>query len=307
MQSGTSSEFWRQLAGQHERDLSTFGFENIKRKQAFKYFNWDWRWRSLTRSEQARFLLRHAKFGSLVRCAVTTMPFDDASWMPIERSRADRWLYSFATKLLWEYAMRHGDRNVLALTEPDAGSPLPVRWRGRLISQDLANTSLEVAAMRRALGSRPVTRVLEVGAGYGRTAHALLNLYPECVYTIVDIEPALSISKWYLTQLFPASRLRFIAADRANGGDIGRADLAVSISSLQEMTPRQIGDYLSLFDTTAAGGTIFLKQWTRWHNTADDVMATFEEYPIPRRWTRVLHEVAPVQTRFTQAAWRVPA
>ena len=306
MQPDLPSEFWRQLADQHTRDLSAFGFERIKRKQAFKYFNWDWRWRNLTRSEQFRFLLRHSGISTLVRCAAAGTALDDASWMPIRQSRADRWLYSFATRLLWEYAIRHGDRDVLALAEPDLGSPLPVSWQGRLISQDLANTSLETAVIRRALGDKPVTRVLEVGAGYGRTAHALLNVYPACSYTIIDIEPALSISKWYLSQLFPASRLTFILANGASPIETGSYDLALSISSLQEMTPPQVAGYLSLFNTAAAGGTVFLKQWTRWHNSVDRVTATFDDYPVPGRWRRVLHEQAPVQTRFTQAAWRVP-
>ncbi len=53
--------------------------------------------------------------------------------------------------------------------------------------------------------------ILEVGAGYGRTAYALLNLYPHATYTIVDIEPAILISRWYLTQLFPDRDLRFMS------------------------------------------------------------------------------------------------
>jgi hypothetical protein len=44
-----------------------------------------------------------------------------------------------------------------------------VRRRGRLISQDLANTALESTAIPRALGGEPPRSIVEVGAGYGRT------------------------------------------------------------------------------------------------------------------------------------------
>jgi len=100
---------------------------------------------------------------------------------------------------------------VTRLPEPALGQPLPVTWRGRLISQDLANTALEVAAIGRALAGRKPRSILELGAGYGRTAYALLSLFPEATYTIVDIEPALTISRWYLSELFGADRLRFLS------------------------------------------------------------------------------------------------
>ena len=86
----------------------------------------------------------------------------------------------------------------MALEEPDLGSPLPVRLGGRLISQDLANSALEVEAITRALGDRRPARILEVGGGYGRSAFALLNKFPDARSTIVDIEPAASIARWYL-------------------------------------------------------------------------------------------------------------
>jgi putative sugar O-methyltransferase len=301
-----ASKFWQELSAAHMRDLERFGFDNIKRRQAFKYFNWSWRWAALRQSEQFRFLLRHAGPVTLLRAALSPPVLDDAAWSATTLSRPDRWLYTTATRMLWDYARRHGDAEVIALPEPAQGAPLPVYWTGRLISQDLANTALEVHAIRRALGGKRVTRALEVGAGYGRTAYAILSLYPECSYTIVDIEPALSISRWYLSQLFDPSRLRFIAAENATPSGIGSADLAISISSLQEMTQDQIRQYLEMFDVVASGGVVFLKQWADWHNAVDNIAATFADYPFPTRWDPLLWQPAPVQTRFIQAAWRVP-
>ena len=195
---------------------------------------------------------------------------------------------------------------VVALAEPRLGNPPPVYFRGRLISQDLANSALECVAIVRALRGRTPQAILEVGAGYGRTAFALMNLYPDAKYTIIDIEPALTIARWYLTTLFDPERLRFIRADQLEGVGSSHFDLLLSISSLQEMTRHQVSVYLDLFDRVGTGGCVYLKQWREWYNPRDALRMRFSEYPIPRRWARRFVEPAPVQTRFHQAAWDLP-
>jgi len=331
---GRPDGFWSQLGEKHRRDLDKYGLDAIKRNQAFRYFTWRWSWASIRRSEQMRFLLRHSSPLALLRCALTPAQLSDRAWenvrwpssgkgsdtdatespetVSVEASsghpwpRRDRWLYAFAVRLLWRYASRHDPMGVTRLPEPALGQPLPVTWRGRLISQDLANTALEVAAIGRALAGRKPRSILELGAGYGRTAYALLSLFPEATYTIVDIEPALTISRWYLSELFGADRLRFLSPQEALKLADGSIDLALTISSLQEMTPAQVAEYLAMFDRTAQGGVVYLKQWRTWLNPVDRVELTFEKYPIPERWTLEFKERAPVQTNFTQAAWVVP-
>ncbi len=160
--------------------------------------------------------------------------------------------------------------------------------------------------MLRALDGRIPSTILEVGAGYGRTAYVLLNLFPDASYTVVDIEPAISISQRYLTELFPARPLRFMHPAEATTLPTASVDLALSISSLQEMTSEQVALYLSLFDRTASGGTVYLKQWSTWTNPVDRITLTFDDYPIPPRWTLAMKSVAPVQTRFVEAAWSIP-
>jgi hypothetical protein len=149
---------------------------------------------------------------------------------------------------------------------------------------------------------------MEVGAGYGRTAYALLNTFPDAVYTIVDIEPAIDISRRFLTELFPTRSLRFLHPDEAGqlGDDTG-VDLALPISSHQEMTPDDVAMCLALFDRLAPGGTVYLKQRLTWRNPVDEVTLTFDDYPVPARWSLRYRGTAPVQTRFVEAAWDIPA
>ncbi len=300
------SVFWQGLSEEHSRQLSEHGFESIKRRQALRYFTWRWKWSATFRSEQLRYLLSHRHPGEWVH-AWRSNDLSGDEWGDLEWSKLERHFYCFAVRLLWAYAEDHGDREVLDLPEPLTGGPIPVHEAGRLISQDLANSSIEVEAMRRALDGQPPRSILEVGAGYGRTAYSLLGIFPDATYTIIDIEPAISISRWYLTQLFDEDRLRFLAPTEVDQIDDHSVDLAVSISSLQEMTADQVAKYLQLFDRVACGGAVFLKQWKSWRNDQDDVTMRFEEYPIPRRWLPRFVERAPVQTRFVQAAYVVPS
>jgi putative sugar O-methyltransferase len=304
---GEPSLFWQELAREHSDWLERDGTTLVKRRQALRYFTWRWRWTALHESRQLRFLLSRSSPVTTLRCATARADLSSAAWHDVPWTRRERWLYVFAVRLLWEYARRHDTLDVLSQREPQLGSPLPVNWSGRLISQDLANGALEAAAIASALdGTRPKS-IVEVGAGYGRTAYTLLNVFPEATYTIVDIEPALSISNWYLTSLFPAERLRFFAPHEASRLEAD-VDLVVSISSLSEMRRDQVAGYLHLFDRVTRGdGVVYLKQWERWTNEADAVTFGFDDYPIPERWICVLDEPAAVQTNFRQAAWRIPA
>jgi putative sugar O-methyltransferase len=301
------SLFWQRLAHKHGDDLERDGLNLTKRRQALSYFTWRWSWGGMAKSRQLRFLLLHSTPLTILRCLFTPARLSGPSWHGVPWTRKERWLYVFAVRLLWQYARQHDELDVLSLSEPSLGSPLPVRWQGRLISQDLANSALEASAIARALdGTKPST-IMEVGAGYGRTAYALLARFPDATYAIVDIEPALSISRWYLTSLFPAARLRFLRPDEACRLGEGSVDLVVSVSSLHEMRRDQLETYLDLFDAVATGGVVYLKQWERWTNPVDGVTLAFDEYPIPASWCQVYNESTPVQTNFRQAAWRVPS
>lgn len=301
------SIFWKNLGHTHQQDLEQFGYENIKRRQAFRYFNWNWRWRNITKSEQGRFLLKNTDPRTWAACLTAPPVLSDAAWQGAPLGKADRFLYTFAVRLLWSYARSVDSAGVLSFEEPLLGNPVPVYWQGRLISQDLANTALETEAILRALNGKVPQGIVEIWAGYGRTAYVLMKLFPEAQYTIIDIEPTLSISKWYLMHIFPNRKITFVNAETLDASTLPRSSLAVSISSLQEMTLEQIEKYITLIDRLAPGGTVYLKQWEQWYNPDDGIRVDFQNYPIPKTWRLLFRESAPVQTRFTQAAWNVPA
>jgi len=285
--------------------LDEHGFDAVKRRQALRYFTWQWGWRRLRTSEQIRFLMRETTTRDMVRAVVEPNTLSRRAWAGVDWSLIDRYLYVFATRLLWYYAERHGDRMALAVGEAPLGSPFPVRLRRHLVSQDLANGSLEIGTIRAGLGSVQPRQIVEIGGGYGRTAFLLLSLYPEAEYTIVDIEPARTISNWYLSTLFPTRKLLFVSPDDIEHIPM-RADLVLSISSLQEMLPDQVERYLQWMAVIATNGFVYLKQWNEWNNPVDDVVLRFDDYPIPQAWERVYDAPAPVQTSFRERMWRLP-
>jgi len=299
------SLFWQGLAREHAAELERYGLPQIKRRQALRYFTWRWRCAALRESHQLRFLFTHSSPATFFRCLFSSASLSGSGWDGVSWPRRERWLYVYAVRLLWEYALKSDELGVLKLPEPELGNPLPVYWKGRLISQDLANSALEASLIARSRYGTSPRSIVEVGAGYGRTAYALLSVFPDATYTVVDIEPALTISRWYLTSLLPAKRLQFMRpSDTGRLGDAS-IDLVVSVSSLHEMRFDQVEAYLRLFDRIAAGGAVYLKQWERWTNPADGVTLAFDEYPIPSGWRTLVAEPAPVQTNFRQAVWRV--
>lgn len=295
-----ASKFWSRLSEGHRAQLEEYGVDQVKRRQALEYFNWRYLPKDLRVNWQAAFLRKHTSLREKI-AAKRGLRVDDPGWNGVEWSKEEREAYAYYTLLTWSYAQRHGDPAVMALDEPELGSPLPIFQGDRLVSQDLANSALEVASIREALGSRQPERIVEIGAGYGRTAFALLSAYPGASYTIVDIEPARSISEWYLQQLFPERDISCLTPEEFIAGGVSY-DLGLSISSLHEMTFAQLGEYLDLLDRRV-DGTVYLKQWTEWTNPDDGITSRFAEYPIPASWKRLFLRPCAVQTLFTEAAW----
>src|SRR6266702_1641585 len=103
---GEPSLFWERLAREHVEDLARYGIGSIKRRQALRYFTWRWRWSSLHRSHQMRFLLAHSPPSTVVRTLLEPATLSDPAWNDSAWPLRDRWLYVFATRLLWEYALK---------------------------------------------------------------------------------------------------------------------------------------------------------------------------------------------------------
>lgn len=315
------SNYWVELNNRNLQQLWESGYENFKRTVAFNYFTWQVYVRDLIffRDPQIKYLTANLPLAVVLKDACRAVFSKQHSFIPLWRSVA----YNFLTYLLWDYASKVDRAHLLEkLSEPLEGNPPDVRLHGKLISQDLANSVLEYKAITEAgIDVGKIHSIMELGAGYGRTAYVFLSLMEGAQYIIADIPPALYIAERYLSNQFPNKNIfkfrRFQSYHEVEkelrDSDIAflmphqlellpdrYVDLFINISSLHEMRKEQIDYYFRQIDRLTKH-FMFIKEWKVSRIPYDNVVITEGDYPIPRGWRQVYWRDCAVQTRFFEA------
>jgi putative sugar O-methyltransferase len=323
-----ASQFWTHFNDVNMAQLRELGLANFKRSVNQNYYNWIPR---STDDNQFRNVARY--WGENPALDVLAVQLEDASSIAtafganILATPEERDLYRLFVGLLW-HATRGTCGNGLtdALAEPTLGNPIRCTLGGRLISQDLANSIRERTAALAPLEGvmrpeRPVS-VVEIGAGYGRLGFVLLSSAP-CRYTVVDIPPALGLSQWYLTTLFPQKRafrflpwqrfaeverelgaadIAFLTPDQFAACPAGYFDVGITISTLPEMSRAQFDFYLLRLAETVSR-VVYTKQWLEHRNVLDDVIIRRADFVLPAPWRLELDRVDGVQDAFFERLW----
>jgi putative sugar O-methyltransferase len=314
------SKYWEELNKTNVEQLASHGYGTFKRTLALNYFTF-----LVSRKDvQLGFLQSHLPVHVVGRCAVASLLRGSHPGLSWKQSV----LYSYLTLLLWEFARRTLPEGTMdGLTEPDEGGPFSIYRGGRLVSQDLANSALEVYAMRDpGAHDNGSETVLELGAGYGRTAFAYLALNPAVRrYIIVDIPPALYVAERYLTsQLkgkrifayrpfsayaeisteFESSEIAFLLPNQLSLLPAKSIDLFVNISSLHEMRMDQIAYYFGEIDRLTRG-LFYFKEWKVSTIPYENVEIRETDYPVKNTWHRIYHRECKVQTHFFEALYRL--
>jgi hypothetical protein len=130
----------------------------------------------------------------------------------------------------------------------DVGGPVSVTLHSCDINIDYFLAVGEFLFLESAIDMASIRSVVEIGAGFGRTCHALLALGDKArleQYTIVDLPQVLELSRRVLAQVVPDQfgKIRFIDATQGSWRGL-RADLAINIDSFQEMPPSTIDAYM---------------------------------------------------------------
>lgn len=311
------STYWTELNALNLRQLGESGYDSFKRTLARNYFTWV----AAPGDPQLRFLRAALPLARVARAALKTLLVPRQSPM----TRRQTLGYAFLTFLLWDYAKAQDTGGLLdRLEEPLVGSPPELRSGGRLISQDLANSVLEYRAMTEPpMEPDGLRTVLELGAGYGRTAYVFLSLLPHVRYLVVDIPPALYVAERYLTQVFPgraafrfrpfqdyesvraeleAAQIAFLLPHQLDLLPARSVDLFLNISSFHEMRLEQIRYYFDRIERLTRGH-LYLKEWRESHIPGDGVVIREQDYPIRREWRPIYHRACRVQDRFFEALY----
>jgi putative sugar O-methyltransferase len=320
------SRFWDDLNPVNTGWLNEFGLENFKRTVSQNYFNWlivshrDVQFRAAAREwlrrPTLRPLLTRMESPELLR---TVIGLENAF------GKRAQLTYCLFVAMLWDVTSRHDPLGLTKkLEEPTLGTPLGIVSAGRRISQDLANSIREYNAIARWSAGRAGKRtaIAELGAGYGRLAHVALT-NPNNRYFVFDIPPALFVSQWYLSRLFPDRKVfsfrhfesfESVAAE-LEASDIVFAtpnqmalfperyfDVFASISTLPEMSLAQISNYLTLIARLTAR-TVYLKQWRQWTNEKDKFDFSYDHLVLPPEWNLRRDATDIIQPLFQERIW----
>jgi putative sugar O-methyltransferase len=311
------SKYWEELNRKNLQQLVDSRYENFKRTLARNYFTWIVN----PLNKQIRFLMREAGLWNSTKIFFSALAAPRHDLL----KRKHTIFYNMLTNLLWSYVKNNDTDGLLnRLHEPLEGNPLEVMRDGKLISQDLANSLIEYKAiLHPELDRREVRTIMELGPGYGRTAHVFLTLQPGCRYILVDIPPALFVAERYLTAIFPERKvfgfrpfdkfsdvqeeienadIIFLTPNQLEMLPDKSVDLFINISSLHEMRMDQIRYYFGEIERLTKK-YFYFKQWKETTIPFENETIREADYPVRDNWQLVYRQQCAVQHKFFEALY----
>lgn len=314
------SAFWKQLGDLNREQLQRRGYDYFKKTVNQNYFNWlPTKWNDNQFQNVRRFWWKNKSLWPFLLIFKNPKDLEFFTDKQLMLTWKERWFYKLFIGMLWEYARSEDPERLLdKLEEPVLGRPLDIRRGFRRISQDLANSVLERnAIMQSVRKDRETIIVAELGAGYGRLAYVFLKT-TSCRYFIFDIPPALDLSQWYLSSLFPERRIfrfrhfdnfqeiheelaqcdvAFFSSNQLEMFPDDAVDVFVTVSSLHEMRMDQIQNFIALMQRISQK-LLFIKQWYVGVNGSDNITVRREDYELAKYWNIIEDHPDPVQDLF---------
>lgn len=136
----------------------------------------------------------------------------------------------------------------------ELGEPLSVTKNGLKISMDNLLALYETEFISKKFNFKGA-HILEIGAGYGRTAHFIMTNYDIGSYSIIDLDRSISLSKKYLGIVLPESAfetIEFIPVEDIPSIESSTFDICINMNSFAEMDRRVVRHYLTYIDKHAS-------------------------------------------------------
>lgn len=130
------------------------------------------------------------------------------------------------------------------------GNPFTITYNNQKICLDYLQAILELEFIEKHFKIKN-SDILEIGAGYGRTCHAILANHKVKSYTIVDLENCLELAHSYLKRVLNKpvfSKINFIKVKKFNLLSGLFFDLVINIDSFAEMDKETVKYYLQFID-----------------------------------------------------------
>jgi putative sugar O-methyltransferase len=314
-----AAPFWESLSHKHELLIKNSGFNKFKQTINFEYHQYEV---ASFKDRKIRNLFFHLIENFKLPYGIFLTKVAPNVLRDVPKIRANfsfnPKLYAIFMGLLWQYALIKDKLGCLNLCEePLIGEPIPVYYHGKLISQDLATSSIELNCLAKHIDMANIKRVAEIGAGYGRLAYVAALKYPQMKYCIFDIPPALAISQNYLTLVLGEETVQMFSADTdsLDSNNLQRIkaflphqleyfpdryfDLIINISSFDEMMHEQVENYFSLIDQKCKGWL-----YVKGHETAPEWCQVsgggLAELPYKTGWKLEYHGKDPFIANFVE-------
>ncbi|OGM75395.1 hypothetical protein A2382_03170 [Candidatus Woesebacteria bacterium RIFOXYB1_FULL_38_16] len=313
------SDYWLRLNELHILQISE-DFDSFKRSVNMRYFNWG-AFGILVHQMRpiAREIIKYHNWGPILKCTYLKMK------TKIRMNAVSAFIYKIYVASLYDFVSRIDRLDILTkISEPIIGAPYVIRYKNKIVSQDLCNSVFEFYSATRFLNKNKKLEIAELGAGYGRLAFVFLKTYKNANYTIIDIPAALYISEEYLSKVFPkekifhfrefksfkevkkefeSARVRIIMAHQIELLPKKYFDLVLSVSTLHEMDTPQIKNFMKQI-TRICKGFFYTKQWRKSRYSGNGHIKE-NEYPIPRSWKEKYHVRHCIQRMFFEALYFV--
>ena len=152
---------------------------------------------------------------------------------------------------------------------------------GKIITQHMLLSLLEFEKIQSLIKiNKKNLNILELGAGYGRTANTIISLSENIKYVIADFPPAIFFSRKNLSTYFPNKKIAtgfeinnknemmemfkkndilFILPHQINLFEKKTFDISLAIGCLNEMEKDQIANYMKIFENYS--NFLYFKVW----------------------------------------------
>lgn len=168
-----------------------------------------------------------------------------------------------------ELALKEVEAAGIRIKETDylEGSPVHIQRGEQIITQDLLTSACELHSMERFIDFAKVKTFAEIGGGYGRMALLLLQRYPHIAYTIIDVPPAIDVSRKFLSGKY---NVTFLSPEDARS--LPAVDVMYSSSVMSELDTTLVSFYFKLAGEKAT--YFYIKDWKRGHHINSMPLAT---------------------------------
>lgn len=169
--------------------------------------------------------------------------FRIAIWNP--QTNGVRYLKALIYNLCAELSQLNRDR-LSKIKSRHVGAPISIIYDGQAVCMDYLQAIYEYDFIADHLPPDEMD-ILEIGAGYGRTCHAILSNQAVKSYTILDLPNCLELSRRYLLAVLEKndfSKINFVEAANLSVLEMNHYDLCINIDSFAEMEPEIVHYYL---------------------------------------------------------------